>query len=165
MNNETNEAAKYPPARPEIMAQIVAIDCQLADLFLKTQGNARELDELVGMLDAHLACCEFDRDSLLLGVSEQKPSPAPPTITDLPAGEQRLIFEAAIFGAVAIETLRILTHADVEFLIKKLSEGVEIITADMTTEQITEGLHNQLKLHQKHLIEQLFRANFQGQNN
>jgi hypothetical protein len=65
MNNETNEAAKYPAARPEIMAQIVAIDCQLADLILKTQGNARELDELVGMLDAHLACCEFDRDSLL----------------------------------------------------------------------------------------------------
>jgi hypothetical protein len=148
MNNETNEAAKYPAARPEIMAQIVAIDCQLADLILKTQGNARELDELVGMLDAHLACCKFDRDSLLLGVPEQKPSPAPPTITDLPAGEQRLIFETALFGAVAIETLRMLTHADVEFLIKKLSEGVELITANMTTEQITEGLHNQLKLHQ-----------------
>jgi hypothetical protein len=70
MNNETNEAAKYPAARPEIMAQIVAIDCQLADLILKSQGNARELDELVGMLDAHLACCEFDRDSLLLGVPD-----------------------------------------------------------------------------------------------
>jgi len=32
MNNETNEAAKYPAARSEIMAQVVALDCQLADL-------------------------------------------------------------------------------------------------------------------------------------
>jgi hypothetical protein len=164
MNNQTNEAAKYPAARPEIMAQIVAIDCQLADLILKSQGNARELDELVGVLDAHLACCEFDRDSLL-GVRAQGPSPAPPTMTDLSAGEQRLIFEAALFGAVALETLRMLTHADVEYLINKLSEGVNIITADMTKEQITESLNNHLKLHNENLIKQVFRANFQAQNN
>jgi len=165
MNNETNEAAKYPAVRPEIKAEILAIDCHLADLILKTQGNARELDELVGVLDAHLACCEFDRDSLLLGVPDQKPSPAPPTITDLPAGEQRLIFEAAAFGAVAIETLRMLTSADVEFLINKLSEGVNIITADMTEEQITESLRHQLKLHKENLIKQVFRDSFQAQNN
>jgi len=163
MNNETNEAAEYPPVRPEIMAEIVAVDCHLADLILKAQGNARELDELVGILDARLACCEFDRDSLLLGVPEQKPSPAPPTITDLSAGEQRMIFETALFGAVAIETLRMLTHADVEYLIKKLSEGVDIITADMTTEQITEGLHYQLKLHKESLNQQVFLAIFQAQ--
>ena len=137
MNNETNEAAEYPAVRPEIMAEILAMDCHLADLILKTQGNARELDELVGMLDAHLACCEFDRDSLLLGVPDQKPSPAPPTMTDLSANEQRLIFEAALFGAVALETLRMLTHADVEFWMDKLAEGVNIITVNMTKEQIT----------------------------
>jgi len=165
MNNETNEAAKYPTARPEIMAQIVAIDCQLADLIFKCQGNARELDKLAGMLDEHLACCEFDRDSLLLGVPEQKPSPASPTMTDLSAGEQRLIFEAALLGAVALETLRMLTHADVKFLINKISEGVNIITLDMTKEQITESLHNHLKLHNENLIKQVFPANFQAQNN
>jgi hypothetical protein len=73
MNNETNEAAKYPTARPEIIAEIVAIDCQLADLILKCQGNARELDEVTGMLDAHLACSEFDRDSLLSRSSRSMP--------------------------------------------------------------------------------------------
>jgi hypothetical protein len=161
MNNETNEAAEYPAVRPEIMAEIVAIDCHLADLMLKTQGNARELDELVGMLDAHLACCEFDRDSLLLGVPE--PSPAPPTMTDLSANEQRLIFEAALFGAVALETLRLLTRADVDFLMNKLSEGVNIITANMTKEQIAKRLHNYLKLHNEDLCKQVFRTNFQAQ--
>jgi hypothetical protein len=165
MNNETNEAAKYPAARPEIMAQIVAIDCQLADLILKSQGNARELDELVGMLDAHLASCEFDRDSLLLGVPDRCPSPALPTITDLPANEQRLIFEAALFGAVGLETLRLLTHADVQFLINKLSEGVNIIASEMTEEQITESLHKHLKMHNENLSKQIFRSNFQAKNN
>jgi len=149
MNNETNEAAKYPAARPEIMAEIVALDCQLADLILKCQGNARELDEVTGMLDAHLACSEFDRDSLLLGVPDQRPQPAPPTMTDLPADEQRLIFEAAMFGAIGLETIRMLTHSDVGFLLDKLSEGVNIAMADMTKEQITEALHKYLEMHNR----------------
>jgi len=165
MNNETNEAAEYPAVRPEIMAEIVAVDCHLADLALKTQGNARELDELVGMLDAHLASCEFDRDSLLLGVRDEKPSPAPPTITDLPASEQRLVFEAALFGAVALETLRLLTHADVDFLLNQLSKGVNIIAADMTKEEITEKLHDYLSLHNNDLCKQVFQASFQTRNN
>ena len=161
----TYQHSELPPVRPEIMAEIVAIDCHLTDLTLKTQGNARELDELVGMLDARLASCEFDRDSLLLGVPDEKPSPAPPTITDLPASEQRLIFEAAIFGAVALETLRLLTHADVNFLLNQLSEGVNIITADMTKEQITEKLHDYLSLHNNDLCKQVFQASFQARNN
>jgi hypothetical protein len=164
MNNETNEATKYPAARPEIMAQIVAIDCQLADLILKSQGNARELDELVGVLDAHLACCEFDRDSLL-GVRAQGPSPALPTMTDLPAHEQRLIIEAALFGAVGLETLRLLTHADVQFLINQLSEGVNMIASEMTEEEITEGLHKYLKMHKENLAKQVFRSKIQSENN
>jgi hypothetical protein len=161
MNNETNEAAKYPAARPEIMAQIVAVDCQLADLIIKCQGNVRELDELAGMLDEHLAYSEFDRDSLLLGVPDRRPSPAPPTITDLPADDQKLIFEAALFGAIALETLRMLTHADVEFLMNQLSEGVNIVTESMTEEQITESLHNHLKIHNENLSKQFFRSNVQ----
>lgn len=162
MNNETNEAAKYPPVSPEIMAQIVAIDCQLADLIFKCQGNARELDELAGVLDEHLSTCEFDRDSLLLGVPDRRPQPAPPTMTDLPADEQRLIFEAAIFGAIGLETLRRFTHADVEFLMNQLSEGVNIVIESMTEEQITESLHKYLKIRDENLSKQIFRSNFQN---
>jgi hypothetical protein len=66
MKNSNEDSPKIPPARPEIIAQIVALDCQLADLILKCQGNARELDELAGVLGGHLTSCEFDRDSLLL---------------------------------------------------------------------------------------------------
>jgi hypothetical protein len=166
MNNETNEAAKYPAARPEIMAQIVALDCQLADLILRCQCSPRELDELTGMLDAHLASCEFDRDSLLLGVPDQCPLPAPPpTMTNLPAHEQRLIMEAALFGAVGLETLRLLTRADVHFLINQLSEGVNIIASRMTEKEITENLHNYLKMHNEDLLKQVFLSNIQLKNN
>jgi hypothetical protein len=165
MNDETNEAAKYLTARPEIMEQIVVLDCQLADLILKCQGNARELDTLAGMLDEHLACCEFDRDSLLLGVPDLCPSPALLTMTDLPAHEQRLIIEAALFGAVGLETLRRLTHADIQFLINQLSEGVNIIASEMTEEEIAEGLHKYLKLHNENLVKQVFQSKIQSENN
>jgi len=63
--NNSNEGSPIPPARPEIIAEIVALDCLLADLFLKCQENAREVDELVGVLDNHLASCEQVRDTLL----------------------------------------------------------------------------------------------------
>jgi len=49
-----------------------------------------------------------------------------------------------------------LTHAKVEFLMNRLSEGVNIITAEMTKEQITESLHNYLKLHNENLGKQVF---------
>jgi len=165
MNNETNEAAKYPTARPEIIAEIVAIDCQLADLTLKCQGNARELDELTGVLDQHLASCEFDRDSLLLGVPDRCPSPALLTMTDLPAHEQRLIIEAALFGAVGLETLRMLTHADLQFLLNQLLEGVNMIASEMTEEEITKCLHKYLEMHNENLVKQVFLSKIQSENN
>ena len=165
MNNSNQDSQKIPSARPEIMAQIVALDCQLADLILKCQGNARELDELAGVLDPHLGTCEFERDSVLFGVPDRCPSPALLTITDLPAHEQRLIVEAALFGAVGLETLRLLTHADVQFLIDQLSEGVNIIASEMTAEEITESLHNYLKTHNEHLVKQAFQSKFQSENN
>jgi hypothetical protein len=165
MKNSNEDSPKIPPARPEIIAQIVALDCQLADLILKCQGNARELDELAGVLGGHLTSCEFDRDSLLLGVPDRHPQPAPPTMTDLPPDEQRLIFEAALFGAIGLETLRMLTYADAEFLMNNLSEGVNIAMADMTKEQITEALHKYVEMHNENLSRQVFRFHVQGKNN
>ena len=55
----------YPAARPENIAEIIALDCLVTDLIAKCKGNARELDELVGVLDAHLGYCEAERDALL----------------------------------------------------------------------------------------------------
>jgi hypothetical protein len=162
--NASNEAAKYPAARPEITAEIIALDCQLADLILRCQGNARELDELAGMLDAHLACCEFERDSLmgLVGGSSQ---PALLNLTDLPADQQRLIFESVLFGGVTLKTLQMLSHADIEYLIKELSRGVQTIAGEMTEKEITEGLQRYLEMHRQNLSKLAFYSSIQPNNN
>ncbi len=161
MTNDNNETA-YPPVRSEIAAQIVALDCLLADLILKCQGNARELDELVGVLDAHLACCEEARDSLM-GFDDNLLTRL--DMTDLPADQQRLILESAVFGGVALETLRKLTHADVEFLMQQLSDGVKIITGEMSDQKITEILDRYLKVHRQNISNLVICGRFQSPDN
>jgi hypothetical protein len=47
----------------------------------------------------------------------------------------------------------------------RLSEGVNIITAEMTKEQITESLHNYLKLHNENLGKQVFLSTFNLKDN
>lgn len=163
MTNETNEKA-YPAARPEITAEIIALDCHLADLIVRCQGNARELDELAGMLDAHLGCCEEARDSLM-GLADTDSQPAPLDLTDLPADQQRLILESALFGGVALHTLQKLSHADVAFLMQKLSEGVNLISKEMTEKEITESLGRYLKMHQQGLTKLVFYSSIEQPNN
>jgi len=86
-------------------------------------------------------------------------------MTDLPAHEQRLIIEAALFGAVGLETLRLLTHADIQFLLNQLLEGVNMIASEMTEEEITKGLHKYLKMHHENLAKQVFWSKIQSDNN
>jgi hypothetical protein len=102
--NNSNERSPIPPARPEIIAEIVAVDCLLADLFLKCV-NAREVDELVGVLDNHLASCEQVRDTLLdLRVEKNEQSEV--TMTSLPIFEQRMIVSTGLFSIAFIRKMR-----------------------------------------------------------
>lgn len=162
MTNETNETAKYPPARGEITAETIALDCQLGDLILKCQGNARELDELAGMLDAHLAVCEEARDELMGFNTEQ---PAPFDLTDLPADQQRLVLESAVFGGLALQTLQKLTEEDVIFLMRKVSKGVKIITSKLNDKQVTESLQNYLEIYRQDAAKLVICSSFQPADN
>ncbi|MEG4032162.1 MULTISPECIES: hypothetical protein, partial [unclassified Microcoleus] len=63
-NTFTYRHSDLPPVRPEIKAQIVALDCQIADLILKSQGNYRELEELAEVLDDSLNSCELNLNSI-----------------------------------------------------------------------------------------------------
>ncbi len=60
-----DEVPKYPAVRPEIEAEMAAINGLLYELILKCQGSAREMDQLVGILENSLSTCEDARDSLL----------------------------------------------------------------------------------------------------
>jgi hypothetical protein len=142
MNNQNEDSPKFPPARSEITAEIVALDCLLADLILKCQGNARELDNLVGVLDNHLADCEMGRDNLL-GIESERPL----TMTNLPIVEQKMIFGAGLFSAFLLETVAKMTHTDPELLGEKISENVNEVMTNFSSDEITNTLNRYLIKH------------------
>jgi len=116
-----NEVAKYPAIRPEIRTEIEAIDALLYDFTLKIQESARELDQTAIVLAHYLDVCESVRDKLL-GLTDCEPHtqraslPAPPSITDLPADQQRLILDLPVEQRFLIAS----TCLSVEFLLAKL---------------------------------------------
>jgi hypothetical protein len=145
--NNPNQDSKIPPARPEIIAEIVAVDCLLADLFLKCQENAREVDELAGVLDNHLASCEDVRDTLLDLRGEN--SNPPLTMTDLPIFEQRMIVSTGLFTKMLLDAIQVLTKSDATALKEQLIEQVNIATFRFSDAEITQLLRNYLKKHEE----------------
>jgi len=162
MNNQNEGSPKFPPARPEITAEIVALDCLLADLILKCQGNARELDNLVGVIDNHLASCELERDNLL-GIEGERPL----TMTDLPLVEQKMIFGAGLFSSHLLEVVAIMTKADPELLGEKISEKVNEQMADIPPDEITNTLNTYLIKHAEALKnhQKKYLVRLQAENN
>jgi hypothetical protein len=148
MNDQNEDSPKFHPARPEITAEIVALDCLLADLILKCQGNARELDNLVGVLDNHLADCEMGRDKLL-GIESERPL----TMTDLPIVEQKMIFGAGLFSGYLLETVAVMTQTDPELLGEKISEKVNEAMTNFPPDEITNTLNRYLIKHAEALDE------------
>jgi len=148
MNNPNEDSPKVPPARPKITAEIVALDCLLADLILKSQGNARELDDLVGVLDNHLATCEMGRDNLL-GLENERAL----TMTDLPILEQKMIFGSGLFSAFLLEAVAKLTQTDPELLGERISKKVNEHMAEIPPDEITNTLNRYLIKHAEALDE------------
>ena len=148
MNNPTDDSPKIPPARPEIIAEIVAVDCLLADLFLKCQENAREVDELVGVLDNHLASCEQVRDTLLdLRVEKNEQSEV--TMINLPILEQRMIVGSGLFSKMLLDAIQLLSRSDAAVLKEKLIQQVNIEVLRFSDAQITQFLRDYLKKHEE----------------
>ena len=146
--NNPNEGSPIPLARPEIIAEIVAVDCLLADLFLKCQENAREVDELVGVLDNHLASCEQVRDTLLdLWVEKNEQSEV--TMTNLPIFEQRMIVSTGLFSKLLLDAIQVLYKSDVALLRQKLIEQVNVQVWSFSDAEITQLLKNYLKKHEE----------------
>jgi hypothetical protein len=148
MNNQNEDSPKFPPARPEITAEIVALDGLLADLILKCQGNARELDNLMGVLDNHLADCEMGRDKLL-GIESERPL----TMTDLPIVEQKMIFGSGLFSAYLLEAVAVITQTEPDLLGEKISEKVNEAMAEIPNDEITNTLNRYLIKHAEALDE------------
>lgn len=163
MNNQNEGSLKFPPARPEITAEIVALNCLVTDLIMKCQGNARELDNLVGVLDNHLASCEQARDELL-GIHWNNRAL---TMTDLPIIEQKMIFGSGLFSAYLLEGVATITQTDPELLGEQIAEKVNAEIAQSSNEDITNTLNRYLIKHAEALDEysQKFLARLSLDNN
>jgi hypothetical protein len=135
MNNPNEDSPKFPPARPEITAEIVALDCLLADLILKCQGNARELDNLVGVLDNHLADCESARDNLL-GIESERSL----TMTDLPIGEQKMIVGVGLYSSYLLEFVAQMTSIEPGLLGVTISKIVYEAMVNISQDDISNTL-------------------------
>jgi hypothetical protein len=148
MNHQNEDSPEFPPARSAIIAETVAIDHLLADLILKCQGNARELDNLVGILENHLANCEMNRDNLL-GIKNERAL----TMTDLPIIEQKMIFGNGLFSAYLLEAVSQITQTDPEVLGERISEMVNEEIVKIPSDEITSTLNRYLIKHTKALEE------------
>lgn len=142
-NTFTYRHSDLPSIPPKIQAEIVAIDVQIADLILKSQGNYRALEQLAEILDNALDSCELNLNSIRI-IPDSSPEPAANTITNLPTGEQAAIFATALFNEALISVFRERTDIEVDSLVALTSSQVKIRMAKITNEQITECLQNLL---------------------
>jgi len=101
--------SELPPVRPEIKAEIVALDVQLADLILKSQGNYRELQELAEVLDSFLNTCELNLQSIRIIADDTQQQPIA-TMKDLPLEEKELIYSISFTNSLLFNLLSRLTN-------------------------------------------------------
>ncbi len=159
-NTFTYRHSELPSLRPEIKAEIVGLDVQIADLILKSQGNFRELEELAEVLDNCLDSCELNLKSIQIIPDDDnlQPVESPATITDLPIQEQTMIFSTALFSAMVLATLQKLTGADGNSLVDMISEQVNTEMQEISDEQITTSLKNYMEGYRKNPMQQTFKV-------
>jgi hypothetical protein len=115
MNTYTYRHSELPSVRPEIKAEIVALDLHIADLILKMQGNYRELQEFAEVLDSGLDTCTLNLQSIRITADDtQQPQIA--TMKDLPLEEKELIYSMSFTNSVLFNFLSLITKREPEEL-------------------------------------------------
>jgi hypothetical protein len=108
MDAYTYRHSELPSVRPEIKAEIVALDVHIADLILKSQGNYRELQDLAEMLDSSLDSCELNLQSIRV-VADDTQQPPIVTMKDLPLEEKELIYSISFTNSILLNVLSAIT--------------------------------------------------------
>jgi hypothetical protein len=118
-NTYTYRHSELPSVRPEIQAEIVALDVQLADLILKSQGNYRELEQLSELLDNCLDICQLNLQSICI-VADDTQQPIV-TLKDLQLEDKKLIYSISFTNSVLLNLLSNLTNREPEDIGKELA--------------------------------------------
>lgn len=135
------------------------MDIHIDDLILKSQGNYRELEELAETLDNGLNTCELNLKSIQIIPDDYNPQPAQSlTLTDLPMQEQTMIFGTALFSAMVLSDLQKIIGTDIDSLVEKISEQINLELANISDEQVTASLKDYLKKYSENPSQQAFRV-------
>lgn len=143
-NTFTYRHSELPTVRPAIKSEIAALDVQIADLVLRSQGNYRELEELAEILDNGLDGCELNLKSIRI-IADEIPQPIiqiitgdlhPISMKDLPIEEKQIIFSTAITSSIAIEALASICNKTPQQVANELAEKARNFGGDLTTDLI-----------------------------
>jgi hypothetical protein len=136
-NTYTYRHSELPPVRPEIQAEIVALDVQLADLILKSQGNYRELEQLAEVLDNCLDTCQLNLQSIRI-VADDTQQPPIATLKDLQLEDKELIYSISFTNSVLLNLLSDFTNQEPEDIGKELARLASIHKEPPTIAEIEE---------------------------
>jgi len=137
----TYQHSQLPPVRPEIKAEIVALDCQIADLILKSQGNYRELDELAEMLGNSFDSCQLNLQSIRIIADDAQPA-SNISMKDLPFEEKRLIYSCSRTNNILLQVLSGVTGRAPESLANEIAKRVQIYSQEPTQSEIEDFVDN-----------------------
>lgn len=136
-----------PSLRPEIKAEIVALDVQIADLILRSQGNYRELEELAEVLDNCLDSCELNLNSIRI-IANDSPSDHHKelcSLKDLPIELKQLIYSCSHTNSVLLSLLSEITNRSVESLVAEIATQSEIYSEPVTVARVEEWMDELMK--------------------
>ncbi|MEG3907331.1 hypothetical protein QT979_08520 [Microcoleus sp. w2-18bC1] len=142
MNNTfTYKHSELPALRPEIKAQIVGLDVQIADLILKSQGNYRELEELAEVLGDALNGCELNLNSIRI-IADDSEQPATVTMRDLPIEQKQLIYSCSNTNSILLNLLGEITGQPPDKLAHDIAVQASIHQQPVEEEKIEQFIEN-----------------------
>lgn len=114
-----------PSLPPEIQAEIVALDVQIADIILKIQGNYRALEQLAEILDNNLDSCELNLSSIRI-IPDSSSPPSAVSMKDLPLAEKRLIYSCSFTNSLLLNMLSNVLGVSLEILAKDIATQASV---------------------------------------
>ncbi len=131
----TYRHSELPPIRPEIKAEIVALDCQITDLILKIQGNYSELDELAEVLGNCFDSCQLNLQSIRI-IPDDSQQQQTVSMKDLPFEEKRLIYSCSKTNSILLNLLSHFTGKPQAVLAKEIAAQCLIHSKEPTNSEI-----------------------------
>jgi MarR-like DNA-binding transcriptional regulator SgrR of sgrS sRNA len=134
-NTYTYRHSGLPSVRPEIQAEIVALNVQLADLTLKSQENYREIEQLAEVLNEALNTCEINLQSIRIVSDDAQQQIG---LKDLRLKDKELVYSISFTNSVLLNLLSDLTGRKPEEIGRNLAQLAAVHKESPTVAEIDE---------------------------